>query len=247
MNRLPGHIFPVLALSAALAAVLGGCTRPTGAREEPKVPAMVLRPLPTDPAVTAQPLYRLQTWYLTQQVGQDDSLSDFWRFLDETALPPQERRDLARNGLRIAIGGDLAIERLNNALPKTKGMDVRALAPIYARQGYALEVPLGTPESDLPVLYSQSDGRLTGRDFAKATVFLRLAARAAPAASSTEVLVSERIVYGNPQPEFVRTPTGMILSQERPKFLFAELLRKVTLREGQIVVVGLEPTTPPNM
>ena len=204
-----------------------------------------LVPLAPDPAETARNLYKLQLFYLTEQLGPDDPPNDFWRFLDDTVVPPPLRRTLAANGFRLAAGGDLAIDRLNRVLPLTKGMTVRQSPPIYARQGYTLDVPLGGPEGDVTLLFTQPDGSLAGMDFPKAASSLRFTCRAAPEPDACDVTVSQRIVYGAPRPAFQPMPSGIpVLVNTQPIFGFDDLRTTVRLRGGQLLAVGLQGDRP---
>ncbi len=235
----------LIILVAAAGAALPGCEinlqhDATVASQHPR-----LTPMAPDPKETAQNLYKLQLVYLTEQLGPDDQPNDFWRFLDETVVPPGQRRTLAANGFRLATGGDLAIDRLNSILKPAKNMTFRQSQPIYARQGYTLDVPLGGPEGDVTILITQSDGRLWGMDFPKATSSLRITCRAAPEPDALDLTVGERVVYGAPRPIYQPMPSGIpVLVNAQPIFPFDDLRTTIRLRGGQILAVGLQGDRP---
>jgi hypothetical protein len=242
--KLPVAPFAAVLLLAALAA-LGGCEKYFTHDVTINSPRPRLVPMAPDPAELARNLYKLQLIYVTEQLGPDDPPNDFWRFLDETVVPSAERRTLAANGFRLAAGGDLAIDRLNRVLPLAKGLTVRQSPPIYARQGYTLDVPLGGPEGDVTILLAQPDGSLSGMDFPKAASSLRFTCRAAPEPDACDVTVTERILYGAPQPTYRTMPSGLpLLVNAQPIFGFNDLRTTVRLRGGQILAVGLQGDRP---
>ena len=242
--KLPFAPLVLILLAVALAA-LPGCGNIFKPGATVTAPRPHLVPMAPDPAELARNLYKLQLFYLTEQLGPDDPPNDFWRFLDETTIPPALRRPLAANGFRLAAGGDLAIDRLNRVLPQAKGLTVRQSPPIYARQGYTLDVPLGGPEGDVTILLAQPDGSLAGMAFPKAASSLRFTCRAAPEPDACDVTVGQRIVYGAPQPTYRSMPSGVpLLVNAQPFFVFDDLQTTVRLRGGQIIAVGLQGDRP---
>jgi len=91
---------------------------------------------------------------------------------------------------------------------------------------------------DIPLLLTPAEGSVYGRDLDKASTYLRFQCRSSAEANATEIRVNAWAVYGDPQPAYRQTPTGLILSQERPKFWMPELEEKLTLREGQGLALG---------
>ena len=189
-------------------------------------------------------LYRLQVLYLTERTGPGAEAVDFWRFLDETVLPPSARSLLAANGLRMAVGGEMAREQLDRAVAANANVSVERAGDIFAYEGYALDVPHGAAQDDIALLYARRDGTVGGGDLGDASAILRFQCLAAAQPDTTDVYVSEWILHGRKQPRYRRTPTGWVEGQERPRFWFDDLKTTVPLREGQILVVGLEPGHP---
>jgi hypothetical protein len=238
-------LFVPLAVILAALAALPGCEKifnpgVTINSQRPRI-----TPMAPDPKEADKNLYKLQLIYFTEQLGPDDQPNDFWRFLDETVVPPGQRRTLSANGFRIAAGGDLAIDRLNSVLKPAKNMTVRQSQPIYARQGYTLDVPVGGLEGDVTILLTQPDGGLSGMDFPKAASSFRFTCRAAPEPDACDVTVAERIIYGAPRPTYQPMPSGIpVLVNAQPIFQFDDLRTTVRLRGGQILAVGLQSDRP---
>jgi len=236
---------PLAALLLAALAALGGCEKLFNSSMTINSQQPRFVPISPDPTELARHLYKLQLFYFTEQLGPDEQPNDFWRFLDETAVPPEQRHTLAANGFRLAVGGDLAIDRLNAVLKPARNMTVRQSPPIYARQGYTLDVPLGGAEGDVTILITQPDGRLTGMDFPKAVSSVRFTCRAAAEPDACDVTVTERVIYGSPRPTYQAMPSGIpVLMNTKPIFPFDELRTTVRLRGGQILAVGLQDGRP---
>ena len=186
-------------------------------------------------------LYRLELYFMTElQNGKSEPL-DFWRFFDETVIQWRHRRLLAANGLRVAVGGELALKRLNAMIVNQPNVGAHLASTARATPQHILNVPLGVTLDDCIVLYEAGDGAVSGREFTKATTMVRFHCQAAERPNHTVIRIDLQIVHGDPQPKHLPTATGVILGTELPKFRFNDLETEVTLREGQVLTIGLAP------
>ena len=220
----------------AAAAVASSCSWGNGRKG-----GITLRATPVEQAGKMRDLYRLELYFVTEFQDQSGEPLDFWRFFDETVVQGQRRRHLAANGLRVAAGGELAINRLNAVIVNQPKVVARPASTTRATPQHILDVPLGVTLSDCMVLYEAGDGAVSGREFTKATTMVRFHCQAAERPNHTVVRVCLQIVHGDPQPKHLPTATGVILGTELPKFRFNDLETEVTLREGQVLAVGLAP------
>ena len=225
-------------LSALAAAVVAcSCSWSSGGREG----KIVLKATPVEHPGKHSDLYRLKLHYLVESRDERSEPVDFWRFFDETVVQGQHRRHLAANGLRVAVGGELAVKRLNAVIVNQANVRARPASTTRATAQQILDVPLGVMLGDCKVFYESDDGALSGREFTKATTMVRFHCQAAERPNHTVVRVSLQIVHGDPQPKHLPTATGVILGTEVPKFRFKDLETEITLREGQVLAVGLAP------
>lgn len=201
---------------------------------------LVIRPAPYSPRASGRNLYRLDVYYVTERLGLGrQSLMDLWRMLDDRVVPPAQRRLLAANGLRFGVGGELALKRLDAMIAGRDNVQVQKSSPVYAHQGYALDVPLGAAQHDVALLVVGPDGRPTGRHCLNATTFLRFQCLDAPDQPNTsDVFLSQWIIHGPKQPVYRQTPTGFTLVRERPRLWLEDLKTRLPVREGQILVAG---------
>jgi hypothetical protein len=221
---------------AAVALAFGGCTPPKseGGRA-------ILQPRTVALQRGQANLYRLQLFYVTEQLEGEEQPADLWRLFDQTVVPSAKRRLLAENGLRLALSGELAMKRFDALVAGNRGIQVQRVPDVYAYQGYALDAPCGAAQQDMALLYTQADGSVTGRDFLRGSTILRIQPLASSRPGGTDLVISEWIVHGNPQPNFTRTPTGLMPVSERPRFWFTDLETRVPLAQDQVLAVGLEP------
>lgn len=221
-----------------LAATLAGCDGDGAKTDEEQ---FVIRPSGQAPSEAARNLYKLQLYYITQRLGLGEETPwDFWRLLDDRVLPPEQRAHLAANGFRLAVGGELAMKRIDAAIAARPSIQVQLAPGIFARQGYALDVPYGEGQQDFALLLHRADGTVVGRDFQKGSTLVRFQCLAGDEPNTTDVILTEWIIYGEPQPVYRPTPTGMALVKERPKFWLEDLAVRLRIREGQILVIGPE-------
>ncbi|MDP6381541.1 MAG: hypothetical protein QF662_09375, partial [Phycisphaerae bacterium] len=113
MRRQTGQILrSVAAVAAAVAVAIGaaGC--------EPKPLRKIIIPA-TSSTLLAGPAparYRLRFTFIRHRMAASKKTDDFWRFLDEGALPAKMRTLWNKNDLRVGLGGQIALERLNDIL-----------------------------------------------------------------------------------------------------------------------------------
>jgi len=225
------------ALAAAVVACSCSWISGGGGREG----KIVLKVTPVEHAGKHRDLYRLELYYLLESRDKRSEPADFWRFFDETVVPGQHRRLLAANGLRVAVGGELAVKRLNAVIVNQANVRARPASTVRATTQQILDVPLGVALGDCMVFYESGDGALSGREFTKASTMVRFHCRAAERPNHTVVRVCLQIVHGDRRPKHLPTATGVIMGTELPKFRFKDLETEVTLREGQVLAVGLAP------
>ena len=206
----------VILCALATAAVACSCSWNSGGREG----KIVLKATPVEHPGKRRDLYRLKLHYLIESRDERSEPVDFWRFFDETVVPGQHRRHLAANGLRVAVGGELAVKRLNAVIVNQANVQARPASTTRATTQQILDVPLGVMLGDCNVFYESDDGALSGREFTKATTMVRFHCQAAERPNHTVVRVCLQIVHGDPQPKHLPTDTGVILGSAVPKFRF---------------------------
>jgi len=233
--RMRNAFLLILSVLAA-AAVASSCSWGNGRKG-----GITLKATPVEQAGKTRDLYRLELYFVTELQDQRAEPVDFWRFFDETVVQGQHRRLLSANGLRVAVGGKLAVKRLNAVIVNQPNVGARPASTTRATPQHILDVPLGVTLGDCMVLYEAGDGAVSGREFTKATTMVRFHCQAAEQPNHTVVRVCLQIVHGDPRPKHLPTPTGVIMGTELPKTRFNDLETEVTLREGQVLAVGLAP------
>jgi hypothetical protein len=232
----------VLGLGCLAALPLGGCTWRT--REGPPSEGIRITAQPPPAEATKQDLYQVMVYFVTAESAPDQPVPDFWRFLDETYVPLAHRRLLTANGLRVAVGGRLAVERLNDTIESSERMASRLVTTVRSTPGQILDVPLGVSMADCTVFCAEPDGAVWGRDFAEAATMVRVHCQASDRPNHTEVTITQEIVYGQPQPTLVPAGRSPVMGMAPPRYRFTELETKVVIREGDLVAVGLMPGKP---
>jgi len=220
-----------------LAASLGGCKWPGG---DDSQGVHITAQLPPSQG-TDLDLYHIRVYLITAEFDAEQPAPDFWRFLDETQVGLSHRRLLAANGLRIAVGGRLAVEWLNETIDASEQLGSRLISTVKATPGQVLDVPLGVSMQDCTVFSADADGTVWGREFPGAATMVRIHCRAADRPNHTEVSIAQEIVYGDPQPKHVPAGRSQVMTMEPPRYRFADLESRIVIREGDLVAVGLMP------
>ncbi|MBN2582769.1 MAG: hypothetical protein JXL80_06840 [Planctomycetes bacterium] len=232
----------VLWLAVLAAGSLGGCTWFSGGAAGDEGIHVKVQPLPSQSQ--DRDLYQLQVYFLTERVDPERPTPDFWRFFDETLLDVGRRRLLEANGLRIAAGGRLAVERLNEVIDSSDNLSSRLASSVKVTPGQILDVPLGRAMEDTTVFCTDADGTVWGREFPAATTMVRVHCQASERPNHTEVSIAEEIVYGDPQPKHIPAGESYVMGMAPPRFRLSDLDSKIVIREGQIVAIGLSPGKP---
>lgn len=245
MPRRTTRVILILIL-AALAAPLGACTPDHQSDDMLPGRTNLLDPAPAGyiPATYKGNLFELKVFYLIDRVGPRDAPLDLLTMADETVIGPSLQSRLTANGLRLAAGGQIARETLDQALARHPDITVTPLAPVYAYEGYALDVPYGVRNQDTAVMYVQDDGALAGQEFADAVTWLRFQCSVGEGAASINVVVSPWIQHGEAVSRYRPSPGGWIMSKARPRFWFHGLKAELEITEGQIVMLGRAPGRP---
>jgi len=230
----------LLSILAAFGLALGGCDIGRGPADEPQLNGAAAR---GGAPQSERDLFQLRLVTIVERFdeGAEAAPLDVWRLLDESAIPTAQRRLLAANGLRMGVGGELALERLQAALAGRPHVEVLSTTPVYAQQGYALDVPSGRAQQDFALLAGDARGSLSGFDYQGASTFIRYEVTAGARPGTLQAAVVPWIIYGEPQAAYRRTPTGMIMVSQRPRTFLSELRTPIELRDGQLLAVGLAP------
>lgn len=86
--------------------------------------AEIERPLPPPDRPDDQLLYHLRVYYVVERVVEGRSPEGLWHLVDETTVEDSQRHLLRVNGMRVGVGGELSLERINAALRRRSGVEI---------------------------------------------------------------------------------------------------------------------------
>lgn len=234
MNRNP------LALALTLMAVAGCTLNRVDLRRDALVPRIGGGGQVIEPKRVA-----LQVAILSRPIRDDAINSAVWSVADEQMIPPEARRMLEANGLRVGlITGELPAE-VEKVLKAPAPHKVEPAQFDFPDGGFALiSLCESTPQASL--LLSR-EGRAFGKDYADASGWLRVTAGFEGAHDVTLRLVPE-IHHGPIQHAFGALPNAgtlaprqFMLKDGQQEETLRELAATLTLEPGQVAVIGCRP------
>ena len=179
----------------------------------------------------------------------DPRLTTLWGEVDEQPLPPELRKQLARNGLRAGVVASRvpdALAELLKVTDKPISDDERTLVPMDAAPGVLLRVLQPEPGKRHDVVVSPIheqmsllqcvDGQVTGATYRKADGRFALYASPQPDGRVRLELVPE-LRHGEPKTQTTGSDGMFIRTTEREKEVFAELKIPATLAAGEMLLV----------
>ncbi len=263
LNRYNIFIYPILAAALLLP---GGCgwfggddsaappvewtpvesmvaeqQKPDGPMSTPVGKIELAAPPPERPL--DQLVYRLRVYYIVEMVSEAERVQGFWSMVDEEVVAAGQRQLLRANGMRVGVGGELALARINDALSRRQNVQLSRAPEAYGPAGMFLDIPLGRLQSDTIIIHADRSGGMSGREFNQGSAILRFQCVAQPddPRKLNQVRLGPYILHGQPG---VMTRAGIAAgetSTSQPTFPFRDLETVVRLGYGQFVMVGLEP------
>jgi hypothetical protein len=187
--------------------------------------------------------------FVSLPVGDTDQYAAIWEAADEQPLPPELRKSLDTNGLRVGILGQRLpseLQKLLDTNPKlaeslTKG-DVSELELDGGRQhlpvraGHRAIVKASAVYPNLPVLISE-DGRLRGQQLTEARCIFSL--KSYPQGDGrTKLVLTPEIEHGEAKTRWVGSEGMMIQQTGQEKLVLDRLRFEAMLRPGETLLVG---------
>lgn len=191
----------------------------------------------------------LDVAFVSLPVGDAALYPKIWDTADEQPFPPELRKSLDTNGLRVGILGQRLpndLQKLLDTNPKlaeslTKG-DVSELELDGGRQhlpvraGHRAIVKASTVYPNLPVLISE-DGRLRGQQLTEARCVFSL--KSYPQGDGrTKIVLTPEIEHGEAKTRWVGSEGMMIQQTGQEKLVLDRLRFEATLRPGESLLVG---------
>jgi hypothetical protein len=217
---------------------------PAGCRSWPAKPAdekpgaLALKPLPADPASRETPMYQVRVVRLQHRVRPDAPVEDIWRLLGTTNLSYARQALWEANDLRVGEGAQLAAERLN-ALTAETADRTASVSVLVVRENMDFVITAGGERDAIELMWTDAQGRLSGRRFEKAVAQFRCVCRRGPdGGAAVHLAIEPEIQYGAEELRWVRTPTGMVQRMSRAAFPLADLAAEVRLDTGRLLVLG---------
>jgi hypothetical protein len=184
--------------------------------------------------------------------GDEETYAAIWNSADEQPLPPELRKSLATNGLRVGIFGQnlpTQLVKLLDAKPNIADaissggsgeLDLdggRRQLPTRAGHRSIINVSQAFP--NLPVLISD-DGNVHGQQLVNARCVLSL--KSYPFGDGrVKLVLTPEIEHGEPKARWMGTE-GMMIQQTAQDRLTLDRLRwEVVLRPGESLLVGTTP------
>jgi len=218
-------------LGAAVAAAAAGCRR---AERD----GLVLKTLPPDAATLERPKFRIRVWRMTHRLRPDAPAEDVWRMLGATNVSYAKRQLWEANDLRLADGGALAAQRLNELLVQTPDRLV-TVDDITADENFAFRLPFGIERENLDVVWSESDGTLRGRHFENVLAEYRVVCRSDPDdPAAVRIAIVPEVDFGKEVLRFVRIGDRVEQRMARQRFTLADLAVEVKLDPNRLLVLG---------
>ena len=182
--------------------------------------------------------------------------TDFWQEVDEQQLPSELRKSLAQNGFRAGVVSCPLSEQLCDILklsetavnkPRESKPDLLCEPAVtkrllQTRAGHRGEIIASSVYEDLPLL-SRENGQVRGRTYHKAEC--RFALKAAPASGNLiQLELLPEVQHGDQQLRKVIGEGTVRLEPGRPRITFEQLMTRVNLGPGQVLVLGSMPDMP---
>lgn len=184
--------------------------------------------------------------------GDDETYAAIWKAADEQPLPPELRRSLATNGLRVGVYGQ------NLPMPLVALLDAKPnLAETIAsgasgeleldggrrqlplRAGHRATVNVSQVFPTLPVLISD-DGQVRGQQLVEARCTLSL--KSHPLGDGrVKLVLTPEIEHGQPKTRWLGSEGMMIQQTARDRLTLDRLQWEVVLRPGESLVVSATP------
>ena len=228
-----------LTLVLAMMAVAGCTLNRTGLRRETFLPWIIGG---SDGQIIEPKRCKLQVAIVSRPMRDEAINGTVWSVVDEQTIPPETRRMLEANGLRVGlITGDLPaeVEAILKAPPPHKVEP----AQFHLPDGDHTLISLceSTPQASL--LLSRQ-GRAFGKDYSDASGWLRVTASFEGATDVKLRLVPEihhgpvQHVFGAVPNPGTYSPQQFMLKDGQQEETLRELAATLTLQPGQVAVIG---------
>jgi hypothetical protein len=190
---------------------------------------------------------------------QNELLQQLWREVDEQALPPQLRRELIAQGIRVGVQGSILSPALAQLLhvsadtktdaPKSNDFQEFTAADMMRESATTRQFRTLLPEmramiktfnDPLPELslFWNENGMFCGQTYKEALGLIFISATANKD-SSAQFVITPELEYGVPQ-QRIRSQAGMLMQEmSRPRRTFESLTVNQRLLRGQWIIMGI--------
>ena len=177
---------------------------------------------------------------------------ELWRWIDETAIPPETRAALRLNGIRVGKVHTMSeFARSLNAIRRApadeaeKLLDAAAVGSdvshssrrVPCRAGRRYELPVRNPApGDVPTLVSLN-GQTTGRTLSSPQPIFAVTVQPDDA-SGVRIRMQPEIQYGEMRQTWVGSDSALRIDNRRERWLLEPLAFEMGLAKGSTIVVG---------
>jgi hypothetical protein len=237
---------PPVRRAAAVAVLAAAVLAPLvlGCEESQRKDPLVIKAVAGNPQRTNLPMFQVRIVRLLNRVRPDAPLAGVWDLLGAAAVPHEKQALWEANDLRLGRGGEEAIARLNNLLTNTADREAYVYT-VAVRENMDFVVTFGSDRPTIDVLWSGSDGSLSGRHFEGAQVQFRVVCRGDPADPQAVALaIVPEVVSGKEMLHWIEGPQGFSQQVSRSIFTLQELAAEARLAPGEVLVVGGRASSP---
>ncbi len=181
-----------------------------------------------------------------------DQIQSLWQWTDETIVPPNLRRELAANGLRVGrVVQREQVDRRLDQMRSTEGVLGQFLSQadvasevshggqrIPMRMGIRYELPVRQPIEGAHVSMVRLDDQLLGRTLVDPQFLFAMTASAGETQQEINLRLRPEIQHGSMRQRWVSSDSALRIDTRRETWSLEELDLNLTGSEGDAFLVG---------